>query len=389
MLKFIKFSLKLLISLVLLAIIGMVIFVSVVDANRYKPEINQLLTNTTGYPVTLTGDLSWSILPNLQLTTGEFDIHDPENKNEKLASAHQFSFDVELLPLLKGQAKFKQIQIDSLTYRKLRIDSIKTQLSVNKESAELRDIQSKLYGGSLTGDIMVEHQNGTTQFMSDLKGANIALSGLLRDLIGKAIVSGEGDIQLKLASKGASENDLLQHLSGHVNLIVKSGQIDGINLPRIIDKIIALTKDESVDEPVIAANEQENTTLFDELNAEAVIVNGILKHETLHFMTPLFEVKGTGQTNLMNHTIDYRLAVELKNIKEHTKIAAVQAQLGGSFPIRITGTIEKPIATPDLTNLLKSRAKTFLNQQVDTLMNNESMEKTKKEMKSFFDNLLQ
>ena len=58
---------------------------------------------------------------------------------------------------------------------------------------------------------------------------------------------------------------------------------------------------------------------------------------------PSFKTAGAGKVNLNTQSLDYHLKTNLLQISPDSKLAKFQEQLGGNFPARVSGPIQKPV----------------------------------------------
>lgn len=113
--KFLKYALISLISLIALAVIGVTLLVTLVNPNRFKPFIEKAVYESTGRKLTLTGDISWKIYPNLGVTVRDVSLSNPDGfKTPNLVALHSADVSVALIPLLSNHVVVKTLAIDGL-----------------------------------------------------------------------------------------------------------------------------------------------------------------------------------------------------------------------------------------------------------------------------------
>ena len=110
--KFLKYAL---ISLIVLAVIAVTLLVTLVNPNRFKPFIEKAVYESTGRKLTLTGDISWKIYPNLGVTVRDVSLSNPDGfKTPNLVVLHSADVSVALIPLLSNHVVVKTLAIDGL-----------------------------------------------------------------------------------------------------------------------------------------------------------------------------------------------------------------------------------------------------------------------------------
>jgi uncharacterized protein involved in outer membrane biogenesis len=153
------------------------------------------------------------------------------------------------------------------------------------------------------------------------------------------LVSGVADGNLELSANGYSPAAILATLTGHVALTMTDGTLSGFDLFRI--KLaaqrhdLASARSEAIDALGMGA------TGFDELDITANLAHGDLSLSTARLSGSAGEADLTGGMNLPTGALDVRVALRpaLPNPPE--------------ISIRLTGTLDRPIRTPELANLAR------------------------------------
>ncbi|MDO5102235.1 MAG: AsmA family protein [Lautropia sp.] len=102
----------------LLAVLA--IGVSFVDVNYFKPQITSFVSNRYQRTLTIDGDLSLSVFPNVAVTLPAVRLSEPNRPSEDAASLGSARVSIALLPLLKGQVQADTVSIDGLDARVVR-----------------------------------------------------------------------------------------------------------------------------------------------------------------------------------------------------------------------------------------------------------------------------
>ncbi len=101
-------------GLVVLIIIALLIIPRFVNVQRYKPEIEKRISEATGRPFKLGGDLSLSLFPLAGLLLSDLHLGNPEGFQEKdLVAVKSFEVRVKLLPLLFKDVQVKRFILDT------------------------------------------------------------------------------------------------------------------------------------------------------------------------------------------------------------------------------------------------------------------------------------
>lgn len=100
--------------LLLGAVLTYVVFV--LDPNDYKAELARVVKDKTDMELALTGDLAWTLYPDIGIALGKTSLTDPV-AGEQLLAVNQASVSVQLLPLLSQQVRIDAIALDGAAVR--------------------------------------------------------------------------------------------------------------------------------------------------------------------------------------------------------------------------------------------------------------------------------
>jgi AsmA protein len=101
-------------GLIVLVIVALLLIPMFIDIEKYKPQIEQMVTESTGRPFRLGGDLSLSLFPWAGVALSDVHLGNPSGFEEKdFVSVKSFEVRVKLLPLLSKQVEVKKFVLDS------------------------------------------------------------------------------------------------------------------------------------------------------------------------------------------------------------------------------------------------------------------------------------
>ncbi|MFC1822486.1 AsmA family protein [Thermodesulfobacteriota bacterium] len=99
-------------GLIVLAILALLLIPLFVDIQKYKPEIEKIVSRTTGRPFTLAGDLSLSLFPWAGVSFTDLHLGNPPGFSEKdFLSIKSFEARVKLIPLISRDIQVKRFII--------------------------------------------------------------------------------------------------------------------------------------------------------------------------------------------------------------------------------------------------------------------------------------
>ena len=101
-------------GLIVLVILVIIITPMVVNVQKYKPEIESKVSEMTGRPFTLGGNIDLSVFPWVGVALSDMHLGNPEGFNQKdFVSVKSFEVRVKLLPLLSKDIQVKRFVVDS------------------------------------------------------------------------------------------------------------------------------------------------------------------------------------------------------------------------------------------------------------------------------------
>ena len=138
MLKCIVFGLA---ALVLVAVVGIGLAVTLINPNDYKPRLQSLVLQSTGRTLDLQGDLSFSLFPRISLEAGPAELHHEAAFGPgSFVRVEKMYASLALAPLLTGKVDVKEITLSGL----------KINLVINKAGNANWEAQAKPQRGGVT-----------------------------------------------------------------------------------------------------------------------------------------------------------------------------------------------------------------------------------------------
>lgn len=84
-----------------------------IDVEQFKPKIEQFVTEKTGYPLTIKGDIDISVFPWIGLSFTDLKLDNPEEFQEnKFLTIKKFQARLKVLPLLSKRVEIHRFSID-------------------------------------------------------------------------------------------------------------------------------------------------------------------------------------------------------------------------------------------------------------------------------------
>ena len=272
------------------------------------------------------------------------------------------------LSALKNLDVHGQINVDQLLVNNLTVNKVSAVMQVQKGILDLSRLQANVYGGQLNSTLNLNTNGTLPQYKINTQLNGVQIQPMLKALLNKDVLSGVGQMQVNLSGQGLSPLVLRQAIQGTVNIQLADGQIYGVNIPQMIREAKAKLKGESL--PV---DTTPKTTDFSGLGALFTLNDGIASTNNLHLDSPLLRVKGQGETNLVNESL---------NMQINTSVVATSTGQGGkdlsdlaglTVPINVQGQWRAPTYGLNLkalfsqNNELKNKAEKEVDRGINKL----------------------
>ena len=218
---------------------------------------------------------------------------------------------------------------DQIEGRSVPLDNIVANLDINNGRIQLQPLSFAVGGGDI-----VLHADLSPVDAHDVKAkARIDLDhvSLARLLSATHLVQGAGTLtgNAELDSEGNSMASLLGHGNGGL-----AAGMSGGDLSALLVDIAGLEVGNAL-LSALGIPQRANLQCF---VAEYTLTNGVMQTKNLIVDTSEAEVRGTGNINLANETLDYKLVTKSKHFSVLTL----------STPIDITGTLKSPAIKPEI-----------------------------------------
>ncbi|NHZ91877.1 AsmA family protein [Massilia sp. CCM 8733] len=242
------------------------------------------------------------------------------------ATASDQPIDLSALARLRASGT---LQVGELSVGGVRAANVHAVLLAGAGKTTIKPLSATLYGGNGNGSLSIDFTDDASAprmaLVQDLRG--ISLGPLLLDATGKTPLTGRGDVQLDLHTRGAGTTALRQALGGTAALRLRDGVIAGIDLGRLVREARAAA----------GVGSDAESTGFSELGASFRIERGVAHNTDLSASTALLRIGGEGRLDLAHDTIDYRLRCTVVPSLTGQDGPAIGTLDGLTVPVALTG----------------------------------------------------
>jgi AsmA protein len=249
---------------------------------------------------------------------------------------------IELPPIGGAEVDFV-LSTDALKFQDLQLDRSQLALRLQGTSLTVDLAEIALYGGQGNGRIEVEVVDGAPRISNRFRLENLDAQPFLRDAADFERLRGRATGEVALQTRGRTQRELVQNLDGQGQASFRDGAIVGINVAAMVRNVTTAVQG--------GGGGEERATDFAELSGSFQVNNGILTNNDLWLQAPVLRVAGSGQLNLPERTVNYR--IEPKAAPTLEGQGGAQDVAGLLVPVFVRGPWDNLTFAPDLESVAR------------------------------------
>ncbi len=230
------------------------------------------------------------------------------------------------------------LTFDQLTINALQVSQAKLNILAGKGVITLNNLQGNLFSGEFQTSASLDTKPDQPLLTLKHRTHNIPLEKILQALDEEVIITGLLDNTMDLRSRGNSQYEWIEHLTGSLDFALHEGVLPGADLERQLCIGIA-----TLNRKRLAPSTGSKDTRFNDLRGKLNIRNGIAHNPDLRVAIPGLTVKGKGDINLRVLSLDYYLGIILKGDTQPMADPACQVNkryANIEWPVRCRGPLE-------------------------------------------------
>lgn len=212
--------------------------------------------------------------------------------------------------------------------------------------------QARLFGGSYDGDIQLDARSDKLRMTTNDHVRGVDVGALANAAFESKRLVGRGDANIALSGAGSTDTQLIKSLAGKIDLNVREGAVNGVDLWYELRRAIALVKRTAAPtrtEPV--------RTPFKTLSGSATLANGVVRNEDLRIDMDYLKARGKGTLGVDSLAVNYRLVAEVYKLPSEGAGSEMVDVKALEIPIAVTGTLADLKIRPDVGDLVKVRVR--------------------------------
>ena len=246
-----------------------------------------------------------------------------------------------------------RLSMKSLSINQFKIAKVTANVKTKPGEITFIPFNTSLYNGKAVGDVSYKLDSKTLVINQRATGLDSTL--LFMDLFSKTLV--KGSLDFSIAATADLNNTQWQNtLRGNGNLSITEGALYFIDLNQFVDeavsKIHSLLNQTTDNVKLVLqrpfftpAPKTQGSTPFKSFTVQYQLLNGGLQSSLLELKADKIQLKGSGEVNF--NTGIQALDLSAKLITTDADVNQIQQLVGGSFPVKVYGTITDPKILPN------------------------------------------
>ncbi|MCL6269663.1 AsmA family protein [Sansalvadorimonas sp. 2012CJ34-2] len=234
---------------------------------------------------------------------------------------------------IKGSA-----QLNSLTVKGLLFEKPTLEVKAANGNAQVTKLNAGFYKGVIDAAAGVDvsgllAKRPRVSARADIKAINLeALSAQIVDL---KKITGKTNADLKVVGHGLTQNQITRSLNGEVDFSLVDGALLGTNFNKSVCGLVAQVRKEK-----LTKTDWPDKTEFKALKGSVKIIDGVARNRDLTAALDQLNLKGDGEVNLVNQTMDYHLGLTITGdtaSEEESACRINEKYADISWPLRCKG----------------------------------------------------
>lgn len=265
--------------------------------------------------------------------------------------------------------------IDAANFSGHVVENLRVKLRAVDGIVKVNSMTGKLHGGKLDMKATFNGQHNIARLNTQggLTGLNLARA--LEAMESEPILSGKADLEWKLGGKGASSNDLIEALTGPIDLVTKKVTLKSVGVEKMLCRAVALANQKTMKATL------PDSTKFDALSVHLKMKGGKLRMDPLRAELPNVKLAGEGAMDLLQQDFAATFTASLSpGLEELDPACKVNKRITGiGWPVECEG---------DLTGDPGDWCSVDSEQIIKDLATKEVKRKVEKEAGKYLDKLL-
>ncbi|WP_260259010.1 AsmA family protein [Vibrio intestinalis] len=244
------------------------------------------------------------------------------------------------------------IAIDKFKANNAKMQNVKAKFTINRGLVKLSSFTSNLYGGSINASATVDARKSPATYSAVKKIRGVKVQPMLVDVAQNDKLEGTGNIDVNVKGASLTPTGIKKNLVGTIAINFEDGAVNGINVAQLIRENYAKFKGQSLED-----QEPVKKTDFSKMTATLKLNKGVVTTDNLHAQSPLLRVRGKGQANYLQETVDFTISTSIVGTLEGQGGKDIDELKDVTIPVNVSGSWAKPKFKLVFDDVLKQKAK--------------------------------
>ncbi|ELP5728561.1 AsmA family protein [Vibrio vulnificus] len=276
------------------------------------------------------------------------------------------------LSALKTLDVIGQVSIDKFKANNAKLKNVITKFTVNRGIATLDRFDANLYQGSINASAKLDARRSPATYSVKKRIKGVQVQPLLVDVAQNDKLEGTGNIDVDVMGSSLTPSGIQKNLVGTVEINFADGAVNGINVAQMIRENYAKIKGKKLD-----ATDGVQKTDFSSMTATLTLNKGKVTTNNMHMQSPLLRIRGKGEANYINQTVDFTVSTSIVGSLEGQGGKDIDELRDVTIPINISGSWADPKFKLVFDDVLKQKAQKEIDRGVEKLTDKIKDEKTK------------
>ncbi|EHI9271674.1 AsmA family protein [Vibrio vulnificus] len=276
------------------------------------------------------------------------------------------------LSALKTLDVIGQVSIDKFKANNAKLQNVITKFTVNRGIATLDRFDANLYQGSINASAKLDARRSPATYSVKKRIKGVQVQPLLVDVAQNDKLEGTGNIDVDVKGTSLTPSGIQKNLVGTVEINFADGAVNGINVAQMIRENYAKIKGKKLD-----ATDGVQKTDFSSMTATLTLNKGKVTTNNMHMQSPLLRIRGKGEANYINQTVDFTVSTSIVGSLEGQGGKDIDELRDVTIPINISGSWADPKFKLVFDDVLKQKAQKEIDRGVEKLTDKIKDEKTK------------
>lgn len=242
-----------------------------------------------------------------------------------------------------------QLTVEALTFTGLQLADLSLGINAAAGDVQVSPLRANLYQGRFAGSMGLDVTGPVAIARVAANLEAVALEPLMLDFMDASYLSGRGNVQFDVTSRGNDTSLLKTSLTGTGRIALEDGVLKGVDVAGVLGQVETILRSRRV-----AEIQRGQQTAFETFSATLAITNGVVASNDLLIKSPGIQISGRGTlVDLNTDAIGYNMLTSVD--KSTANRNDVQYDIGGySVPIACTGSISSPRCLPDAGEIVRT-----------------------------------